>query len=442
MVKIKTATGPSTTLKPTVLIVATDRWYPTARLAIALAHAGCAVHAVCPAGHPLSKIRTVQRLHDYNGLMPLMSLERAIARTNPDLVIPADDLATRHLHQLNVRERHRRGAGSPICELIQRSLGAAQSYDILGARSASIQIAQEEGVHAPKTEVIADRVALRNWIAHTGFPTVLKANGTSGGNGVRVVNSLEEAEQAFRKLQAPPLLARAVKHALVDRDLTLIRPSLTRRRSTVNAQTFVAGREATSTLVCWEGAVLASLHFEVLEKAAATGHATVVRLIEHQEMAAAADKIVRRLQLSGFHGLDFMLEENTGAAHLIEINPRTTQVGHLTLGPGRDLPAALYAALTGKNVVPAPRVTESDTIALFPQEWKRDPASPFLFAGYHDVPWEEPALINSCVGGGQKQSLRISGRPARQQSAMSSSGNATPVIEIQSRDWASGQDRL
>jgi hypothetical protein len=110
-------------------------------------------------------------------------------------------------------------------------------------------------------------------------------------------------------------------------------------------------------------------------------------------MSTAAEKMARRLELSGLHGFDFMLEAATGNAYLIEINPRATQVGHLTLGPGRDLPAALSAAVSGEVVQAAPKVTENDTIALFPQEWIRNPESPFLQTGYHDVPWEEPDLI-------------------------------------------------
>jgi len=160
----------------------------------------------------------------------------------------------------------------------------------------------------------------------------------------------------------------------------------------------VAGHEATSALFCWEGNVLASLHFEVLEKIGSAGHATVVRWIDHPEMSTAAERIARRLKLSGFHGLDFMIERGTGFAYLIEINPRTTQVGHLALGPERDLPAALCAAMTRKAVQPSPVMTRNDTIALFPQEWKRDAASPYLSSAYHDVPWGEPKFIHACVG--------------------------------------------
>ena len=115
-------------------------------------------------------------------------------------------------------------------------------------------------------------------------------------------------------------------------------------------------------------------------------------------------RIVRRLGLSGFFGFDFMLETGTGNAYLIEVNPRSTQVGHLSLGAGHDLPAALYAALSGKTVQPSPKITENDTIALFPQEWIRDPESAFLQSAYHDVPWEEPELIRDCVSNRRKQS--------------------------------------
>ncbi len=212
-----------------------------------------------------------------------------------------------------------------------------------------------------------------------------------------MVHTSEEAHRAFENLQAPPLFARAAKRALIDQDSTLLWPSVSRRGAVVNAQAFIEGHEATSTVACWQGRVLAALHFEVIKKTHSAGPATVVRLIEHPDMTAAAEKMVRRLNLSGIHGLDFMLEAATGHAYLIEINPRTTQVGHLTLGAERDLPAALHAALTRQAVQPAPKLTENDTIALFPREWARDSRSEYLQSAYHDVPWEEPRLVQACV---------------------------------------------
>jgi hypothetical protein len=430
---------------PTVLVATTSRWYPTARLAMALAKAGCAVEVVCPTGHPLVKTQAADKTHFYHGLAPLRSFAAAILDARPDLIIPGDDLATRHLHRLYAREQCTGKSDSPICAMIQRSLGAAENFAVAYDRAAFMELAREQGIRVPNTQAIANLDDLKDWIVRNGFPTVLKANGTSGGDGVRVVRTVEEAERAFHSLQAPPRWLRAVKRAVVDQDVTLLGPAFLRRRFMMNAQTFVPGREATSAVACWHGKVLAALHFEVINKRSAAGPATVVRLIEDADISAAVDKMVRRLNLSGLHGFDFMLEEQTDKAYLIEMNPRATQVGHLALGLGRDIPAALYAALSGKAVQPAPRVTENQTIALFPQEWIRDPESVFLRSAYHDIPWEEPELVRDCVRNRRRQSAwysrsnwsKTSG-PVRSAKKVQGTKKTSQGVGL---DWEAGKSR-
>jgi hypothetical protein len=364
---------------------------------MALANAGFTVDALCPPRHPFEKTGALRKKYPYRALTAVTSVADAIAGSKPDMVIPGDDLATSHLHELYRRGLRRGQSGRSVCDVIERSLGSSQSFSFAHDRSDFIELARAVKVRAPKMKVISNLDGLRKWVAQAGLPTVLKANGTSGGDGVRVVHTLKDAEAAFRALQAPPLFLRALKRAVLDQDTTLLWPSALRRRSVVNAQEFVSGREATSAVACWKGAVLASLHFEVLNKRDSAGPSSVVRRVDHPQMAFAVETMVRELNLSGLHGFDFMLEADTEHAHLIEINPRATQVGHLTLGAEHDLPAALYAAVTGGVVHPAPKLTENEIIALFPQEWMRDPASPFLQSGYHDVPWDEPELIRSCA---------------------------------------------
>jgi glutathione synthase/RimK-type ligase-like ATP-grasp enzyme len=390
-------------VKPIVLLATTHRWIPSARLGMALANVGFAVEAVCPPEHPIEKTSVIRRTYRYHSLSPVNSLSEAIAATKPDLIIPNDDLAAAQLHALYSRESNQNTAKAKmICALLERSLGSPEYYRTVYERTSFIDTARRQGIRVPKTAVINSIDDLKNSIAEIDFPLVLKSNGSSGGEGVRIVRSLDEATRALRALQAPPLLARAIKRSLVDKDHTLIWPSLARHRSVVNAQSFIAGREATNLVACWKGKVLASLHFEVLNKGISSGPASVLRLIENAEMLDAAEKMASRLNLSGFHGFDFMIEANTGRAYLIEINPRSTQVGHLTLGPGRDLPAALYSAVTGKQIQEALKVTEKDTIALFPQEWLRDSESENLKTAYHDVPWEEPELVQVCIAKSQK----------------------------------------
>jgi formate-dependent phosphoribosylglycinamide formyltransferase (GAR transformylase) len=375
---------------------------------MALANVGYTVKAVCPSDHPLCKTSAAQEIYSYSGLTPLMSFSKAILLAKPDLIIPGDDLAVQHLHEVYHREHRKGSAGVSTCALIERSIGAAESFPVVYRRSEFMRLAEEEGIRVPKTRVIRNIEEVREWGSQMGFPSVLKANGTSGGEGVRVVRTAQEAERAFRKLQAPPILARVAKRVLLDRDTTLVWPMLSRQRSVVNAQAFIPGREATSLVACWKGTVLAGLHFEVLSKQDSTGPASVVRRIEDVDMVSAAEKMVRRLNLSGLHGFDFMLEAQTAKAYLIEINPRTTQVGHLQLGAGRDLPAALHAAISGGVVCETTKLTESDTIAFFPQEWLRNAESAFLQSGYHDVPWDAPELVRLGLRKQRKWGARFS----------------------------------
>jgi biotin carboxylase len=380
-------------LKATVLIATTSRWFPTARLAMALAKAGFTVDAVCPSRHPLKHISAVRKRYSYDSLGLVPSFAEAIAAARPDIVMPGDECAVLCLHRLYDQARHRGKSGEPLCALIERSVGHPDSFRIVSARAAVMRLAREESILVPRTSVVADKAGLTRCAEEFLFPLVLKADETSSGEGVRIVRSMEEAIRAFRALRSPVSALRAAKRAIVDQDMRFVLPVLLRQHNTVNAQEFIDGQDATSLVACWNGDVLASLHFEVVKKQYRNGPASVMRRIEIPEVEASISKIVGRLKLSGLHGFDFLLEKQTGRPYLIEMNPRPTQVGHLTLGRGHDLPAAFYAAVTGTPPEELPTLTENDTIALFPQEWLRNPSSLFLQTAYHDIPWEEPELI-------------------------------------------------
>jgi hypothetical protein len=36
-------------------------------------------------------------------------------------------------------------------------------------------------------------------------------------------------------------------------------------------------------------------------------------------------------------------------------------------------------------------------VAFFPAEWQRDMASPYLTSGFHNVPWDDPAILRYCI---------------------------------------------
>ncbi len=362
---------------------------------MALAKAGFFVDAVCPPRHPLAKISAIRKMYAYDGFTPTRSFADAFAASEPDLVIPGDELAVRVIGKLYDQALRRATAGDRVCSTIEASLGPADTFPVLAARAEVMELAKEQSIRIPKTISVASAADLNRCSEELLFPFVLKADGTSGGNGVRIVRSMEEAKRALRTLQSPPSVLRAIKRVLIDEDASLLMAVLSRQRSHVIAQEFVEGQDATSLVACWKGEILATLHFQVVKKQHSNGPASVMRRIQIPELDVAVSRFVRRLKLSGIHGFDFLIEARTGHAYLIEVNARPTQVGHITLGPGHDIPASLYAAVTGTKLDETQPVTEQDTIALFPQEWIRNPQSVFLRSAYHDIPWEEPELIRA-----------------------------------------------
>jgi hypothetical protein len=362
---------------------------------MALKETGCLVDIVCPDGHPVTKTSAAHRTYSFNGLRPLGSFSKATIASKPDLLIPCDDLATILLYKL-YRQSLARNLDQMV-RILKISLGNLSTQAVCCSRVQLIELAAALGIRSADTAAVTSTEAFRDWLAKFGLPAVLKADGTSGGVGVRVVSTREEAERAFKRLSAPPLVLRAAKRAVVDFDLNLVAPCVRRQRSMVSIQRFIKGREATSTIVSWQGSVLANLSFEVLRTWEARGPATVVQSIHNREMFEAAELLARRLNLSGIYGFDFVLQDATEYPYLIEMNSRATQTSHLALGPGRDLAAAIYAAVSEEPIANRKMITDRDVIALFPAEWKNAPTSPFLISGYHDVPWSEPALVKACI---------------------------------------------
>ena len=85
---------------PSVLIASSTR-SGAPRVAMAFAELGCHVEAICWFRGPMARTSAVRRLHRYSPLRPLAALRRALARAQPDLVVPCDDRAVSHLLALH-----------------------------------------------------------------------------------------------------------------------------------------------------------------------------------------------------------------------------------------------------------------------------------------------------------------------------------------------------
>jgi hypothetical protein len=353
---------------------------------------GLAVDVICGRGHPLLKTAASRTHFRYSALRPLLALDRAISQSGAALVIPCDDRTLTHLHML-----YRSTQSPSLRHTIEASLGSAGAFDVLTDRAALIRLARSQGVEAPETLPVANAMQLEAAIDRLGLPAVLKVDGSWGGFGVAVARTRQQAFDHFTRLSRPVSAGQAIKRLLVDRDAFHILPWLQRKKPQISLQAYAPGRPANCVSVCIDGEILSTVCAEAVSIQRPLGASSVVRIIEHAQMARAAETLARHLKLSGVFGLDFLLDEASGVARLVEMNARATPLCHLGFGEGRDLISGIATMAGLKASSASPPVTENDVVAYFPQAWHTAPDDPWLRTGFHDVPWEDPALLRELL---------------------------------------------
>lgn len=349
-----------------ILLTDVNRWAVGPRLGMAFAAMGCEVGVLCPReGHPAFTVEAIRRRYVYRGAGMVSSLREAIEDFDPHLVLPVCDRALSHLHRLH--EAARKEGDRRITQCIEHSLGPAWSYPITASRYDLLHLALEEGIPVPDTIALTCEEDLHA-AAYLGLPLVIKADGTWGGCGVFVAESRAEAVQAFRKLTDRKGLPWLLKELALNRDRGTKLDYWRNRRPSLIAQKWIDGHPANCAVACADGEVLAGVAVDVVATNGPRGPASLVEVVPGREMLQAAERIVKRLALSGFVGLDFMIDRKSGVACLIEMNPRCTQAAALLLGKGRNLPAAVCAYLAGAPEPETTPVTDLTRIAYFPRQ--------------------------------------------------------------------------
>ena len=380
------------------VLLATTTWWPSAAyLAIAFRRAGANVFSLSPIGNPLCKLKFLQGGSTYSAYSPNRSLTAAISSFEPDLIIPMDDRAVEHIHELYddvsaaANER-----GQAVRRVIERSLGAPGGYRLSGTRHAFLEEMRKVGILVPPGTVISSGEDLDAWCAAQAAPWVVKAEGSWGGSGVVVAATVQDAKDAFRELSLPLPFHKAVRFRLVDRDPFALARFFHRKTRKVMAQAHIRGRQVTCMVAAWQGRRLASLNAEVMATQGRVGASTVLRLIDNPTMDHVASVTTEHLGLSGFFGLDFIIEETTGKCFLIEMNPRATQLGHIHFH-GADLVTRLYEAASGALGPMQPLPDHGPVIALFPQALRFLDDDVALDQVSIDVPWGEPDLVEELL---------------------------------------------
>ena len=343
-----------------VLVVTTQTWLQISRVAMRFADYGCRLAVICPDESHLSYAPWVSRRFRYTLTDSLGAIRRAIAASGADYLLPTDDLAVWFLHEIA-------DEAPELQPLVERSLGSRTHRPFLRSRLRLLELAESLGIAVPRTERIASAEGLQPWCDRQALPCVLKKDGTWGGNGVQVAYSPAEARAAWAALAAEKDHRARVMQWLRNGDPSAFTRLDCLREAAISVQAFVPGTPANAMYACHKGRILGEVQAKVIASKGKHGPSLVIRLMDDARISRAGALLAESLQLSGFFGLDFMLAEQTGEPMLIELNPRSTRLGHLAVAGQPDLAGLLWAQWTGSAAPVCGDAGLGQTVCFYPE---------------------------------------------------------------------------
>ena len=274
--------------------------------------------------------------------------------------------------------------------LLRHSLGDPSFYPVMTSKWKTAELAASLNIATPLQSRVDTVEEARAFAAKFGFPVILKREDTYGGMGCHVCRSERQLQQGFEKLRGVSWRRRL--RAIARGRSSAERPAAPSREPLI-VQKYHEGRLAFVAAVAREGVMMSGLA-AVAEAVhpAPTGASTVIRALDRPDLLEISRNLIAATRCSGFVGVDFMLDPSSPLPYLLEINPRVTPLCHLARHLGTDLCAAFAASFAGLPVS-RPLRRKADLVAMLPNEWMRDPLSPFLKEAYHDVPVDDPKLI-------------------------------------------------
>jgi hypothetical protein len=381
-----------------------DNWHGVARLPAALRKAGFDVGLLSESYFIAAKSRYVDRHFEIS----MRDLRRgrldpvwkAIEDFAPDFLVPADEFAIRFV-QFVLARPHLPGMSPKTKLLIERSIGKGVTPNPIGRRARMLDLASSVGLACPEHQAVRSLSDASDFANRHDWPVYLKRDHSSGGYWVRQCNDAASLADAYLYLAAEDrpvwslgdlhLLPKRLARSVVFRANPMALP---RGEIAISIEASVSGQPAYHTAVALGGRWLAGISAEVEDyHPRPTGPSTRVRLHGDAAMNDAASKLIGALNYSGFCGLDFIRGPDGGLTFL-EFNARPTPVTHLGGLVGVDLCMALRRAIADEGPAPAVPTAEA-RVALFPQDWRRTPASLDRGGLHLDIPRCDPALLDA-----------------------------------------------
>ncbi|XGC79504.1 ATP-grasp domain-containing protein [Bdellovibrio bacteriovorus] len=372
-------------VKKVLIVALAEKWTGISRLPGGLKRAGFDVYAFAPKNSYLAKTSFLDRKILYptftyaRSKIVYLGIIFAILRLRPDLIIPGDEdalLALQALVKLPL-----------VGKKITRSLPGYKDRSVLLSKSKFVAKCAEWGVRVPKNIQVQNLEEALKAAPLLGFPLVLKYDFGYGASGVEVCHS---EEQLKRSLLSTQKVSFAAKFKKLIKGFLFVVPK--EEENGLSLQQYILGQVGLAPFCSKEGVVLAvNPMLKHKTYPGATGPSSVVVGVDNQEIHQAIRTVAKNLSYTGFGSLDFIVEEKTGDAYVIELNPRPVPTVHFDSELcAQDLCQAFYNGLN-KVDMPTPQF-KAFTIALFPNEKRRDPQSPYLTQSYHDIPKNDEKL--------------------------------------------------
>ena len=372
----------------TVLLVATaTQWLGTARMPRDLAIAGWDVALLAPEGSLAERSRYVRRIGhlpaNARSLGWVQAFAAMVEATRPQLVIPCDDTAFRLMQHLVIAppQTMQSVLHRQLVTLIVGSLGDPSHYRASVDKTLLSRAAEAAGVPVLPYAIISAVAEAERFVAVHGWPVVLKRSHSSAGDGVAICAGPDMLTHEFARLRR----SQALNLDDSDNDRLLV-------------QAYIRGRTQYFAGTAWRGSLLCGYAVEKLA-GESKGAASVVRYFHSDTLENSASKLVTAFGATGIFAPEYIVDERTGEAYLVEINRRVTpgthRGGFIDVATG----AAFFAALHGKPMTTRMRLDDGEerVFVSFPHEWLRDPESRYLRDYPVDVPWDEPELMEGML---------------------------------------------